>query len=334
MPFMLESLENTLQMQNIVLTCGPACESDELLLKMATVATGLRLNVAHLGGGRLELWLARLQKLRQQCRRNFLIILDLQGAKVRIGSYPTATALPAEVELFLGSSSDCSERIPVPAKSVFVQTRPGDQLFLNDRKVVLQVTGKSETSLQAKVIQNGALSSGKGLNSPDHVFELARVTAADRHALECSRSVDNVACALSFVADGQESQLFRLLAGGGRLIAKIEQRRAMQHLAEIDVAFDELWFCRGDLGAEAGFKELGRLQQQFVEAIPELSKPALIAGEVLGSMLTSPQPSRAEIVQLFDAMQSGFSGLVLSDETACGTQVAAVVDFLNYWFRN
>lgn len=319
-------------MQNIVLTCGPACGTDELLLKMATIATGLRLNVAHLGNGRLESWLVRLQKLRQQSRQNFLIILDLQGAKVRIGNYPAVASLPEQVELFLGSASACNERIPVPTKSVFVQTMPGDQLFLNDRKIILEVIGKSDASLQAKVVQNGALSSGKGLNSPDHVFELARVTEADRHAVECSRSVDNVAYAVSFVRDSEESRLFRPLVGVARLIAKIEQRVAMQHLAEIDAAFDELWFCRGDLGAEAGFKELGRLQQQFVEAIPELSKPALIAGEVLGSMLTCQQPSRAEMVQLYDSTQSGFSGLVLSDETASGTQVAAVVDFLKYWF--
>ncbi|HAE37661.1 MAG TPA: hypothetical protein DCG57_03360, partial [Candidatus Riflebacteria bacterium] len=74
-----------------VLTCGPACASDLLLKKMAQVADGFRLNVAHLVGDKLVEWMTRLQELRQQTGRDFSIVLDLQGAKVRIGSYPAVT---------------------------------------------------------------------------------------------------------------------------------------------------------------------------------------------------------------------------------------------------
>lgn len=319
-------------MDNLILTCGPACENDDLLLRMAGIATGFRLNVAHLSVEKLTVWLDRLQNLRRQSCRNFSIVLDLQGAKVRIGRYPAVTSLPEQVVLFNGAESERIDRIPVPAESVFKQTSPGDQLVLNDRKVILQVISKTDESLLAKVVQNGALSSGKGLNSPDRVFELARATENDRQAIECSRALANVAYAVSFVADGNESEIFRPLVGNSRLIAKIEQRQAMNKLAQIDAKFDELWFCRGDLGAEAGLKELGRLQQQFVAELPGLQKPALIAGEVLGSMVVNAFPSRAEIVQLYDCFEKGFSGLVLSDETACGSQVAAVIDFLEYWF--
>ena len=321
-------------MHNLVLTCGPACENNDLLLRMAAIATGFRLNVAHLSDEKLTAWLERLQNLRLESGRNFSIILDLQGAKVRIGQYPAVASLPARVELFRGEVSDSCERIPVPAASVFTQTSAGDLLILNDRRVILRVVGTSADVLRAEVIQNGPLSSGKGLNSSDRVFELARATEGDRQAIECSRSFDNVAYAVSFVADGCESEIFRALVGTSQLIAKIEQRRAMQNLAYIDEKFDELWFCRGDLGAEAGLKELGRLQQQFVAELSGLRKPALIAGEVLGSMVSSAFPSRAEIVQLYDCAQAGFSGLVLSDETACGSQVMAVVDFLEYWLRD
>jgi pyruvate kinase len=316
-----------------VLTCGPACASDLLLKKMAQVADGFRLNVAHLVGDKLSEWMTRLQELRQQTGRDFSIVLDLQGAKVRIGSYPAVTELPARVELFLGESSSRSERIPVPAASVFAQTSPGDELFLNDRKVVLRVVSKGSDYLQAEVAKNGALSSGKGINSPDRVFELARITEGDLRAIRCSKDFANVAYAVSFVADGHESSLFRPLVADARLIAKIEQRQAMLNLKCIAEQFDELWLCRGDLGAEAGLKELGHLQSLFVAAIPALQRPALIAGEVLGSMVANAFPSRAEVVQLYDAMQSGFSGLVLSDETACGAQVAAVIEFLEYWLK-
>jgi len=320
-------------MNNLVLTCGPACENDELLLRMATLATGFRLNVAHLSFEKLTAWLDRLQSLRRQSGCNFLTVLDLQGAKVRIGQYPVVASLPERVELFRGEETERIDRIPVPAESVFAQTSAGDLLVLNDRRVILRVISKTDETLQAEVIKNGALSSGKGLNSPDRVFELARATEKDRGAIECSRAFDNIVYAVSFVADGQESEIFRPLVGNRRLIAKIEQRQAMQNLAQIDKNFDEIWFCRGDLGAEAGLKELGHLQQQFVAELPGLRKPALVAGEVLGSMVANAFPSRAEIVQLYDCGQAGFSGLVLSDETACGAQVSAVIDFLEYWLK-
>lgn len=329
----LAAVRNKVYMvKKIIMTCGPACQDDSLLRHMTGIASGFRLNIAHLDSEKLNWWLARLLQLRVETGKPFSIILDLQGAKVRIGEYPAATSLPAEVELFHGRSSTVSGCIPVPASSVFLQTLVGDRLFLNDRKVIIKIIEKQEDRLGAVVEQNGPLSSGKGLNSPDRVFEMARVTEGDQQAIDSSRHIDGIAYAVSFVADGRESDLYRPLVGGAPLIAKIEQRAAFSHLAAIDSCFDEFWLCRGDLGAEAGFKELGKLQNNFIAALAGLTKPAIIAGEVLGSMVAFPQPSRAEIVQLHDAMQDGFAGLVLSDETACGKQIPAVIDFLRHFF--
>lgn len=322
-------------MKNFVLTCGPASEDDRMLQLIAGLATGLRLNIAHLTREHLAAWLDRLQRLREAVGRNFRIILDLQGAKVRIGRFPDTRALPDRVELFYGENSECIERIPVPNSSVFAQTSPGDLLLLNDRRVVVRVTDRADGILQGLVEQNGPLSSGKGLNSPDRVFEMARVTASDAAAIELSRKICDLDYAVSFVADGHEEQLFRPLIGDNhRLIAKIEQRAAFDHLKAISGRFEELWLCRGDLGSEAGLRNLGAWQQKFVAMIPTFDCPSLLAGEVLGSMVSASQPSRAEIVQLYDAMHSGFSGLVLSDETACGTQIPAVVEFLRFFFAD
>lgn len=321
-------------MHKIILTCGPASEGDSVLQMMSRVADGFRLNVAHLSIEKLERWLEKIQRIRAASLRQPSIILDLQGAKVRIGRMGAVEALPEKVTLFFGEESDSADRIPVPCESVFMKTAVGDRLLLNDRRVILRVTAAGTDFLAAKVEQNGPLSSGKGLNSPDRVFEMARVTASDHAAIEASRHIAGVAYAVSFVADGSEVDLFRPLCGGAALIAKIEQRAAFANLKGIDAVFDEFWLCRGDLGAEAGLKALGGLQRQFVTAMKQqLNKPALLAGEVLGSMTAIPQPSRAEIVQLDDALDDGFAGIVLSDETACGKQVPDVVRFLADFFH-
>lgn len=301
---------------------------------MASLADCLRLNIAHLQPERLESWLGILEQCRKNLSLRFKVVLDLQGAKVRIGKIAALEELAEKVTLICGESSDNSRRIPIPCESVFVQTKVGEKLFLNDRKVILEVSKKGEDFLEARVLQNGPLSSAKGVNSPDRVFEMARVTPADARAIEVAAGFNFVEFAVSFVADGKEAGLFRPFTGACRLTAKIEQTAALAHLGEIAANFDELWLCRGDLGAEAGLKNLGPLQQQFVREIPALKRPCLIAGEVLGSMVALPQPSRAEIVQLYDSLQSGFSGFVLSDETANGKQVAAVLKFVEQFFRH
>ena len=322
-------------LEKSVFTCGPASEDAELLAKIAGSAGGLRLNIAHLTPDALKGWLDRLIGLRVAIGRQFRIVLDLQGAKVRVGHVPAVKALPEQVELFFGEKSEQAGSIPVPNRSVFAMTSPGDRLLLNDRRIVIAITGKSEDRLQGKVEQNGPLSSGKGINSPDRVFELARVMPSDALAVEMSRHIENLDYAVSFVADGREKLLFRPLTGPDhRLIAKIEQRAAFDHLDAIAAGFDELWLCRGDLGAEVGLKSLGIMQRRFIDAMPELQRPCLLAGEVLGSMVVMAQPSRAEIVQLYDAMRDGFAGFVLSDETACGAQIPAVLSFVNDFFAD
>ncbi|MGM0601259.1 MAG: pyruvate kinase [Candidatus Rifleibacteriota bacterium] len=315
----------------LICTCGPACRDHEILKKLALICNGFRLNIAHMSRNDLKLWLNKLTELRAETNRNFSIIIDLQGAKVRIGSIPSLDLLPQKVKLFYGESSREAELIPVPEKEVFLQTRIKDRLLLNDRKVILKVVEKdlNKFILTAEVEQNGPLSSGKGLNSPDRVFMLSRITEKDKQAIMVSKKIENLFYAISFVADGNEVELFKPVIDNNKLIAKIEQCAAFKNLQNIYQKFDQLWLCRGDLGAEAGLKKLGFLQKKFIEDSVALEKRPVLAGEVLGSMVEMRQPSRAEVVQLYNAINDGFSGIVLSDETAVGENVQAVIDFLN-----
>jgi pyruvate kinase len=319
----------------IIFTCGPACDEISILKRMAHLAAGFRLNTAHLTRTGLEVWLEKLLRLRNETGKNFTIILDLQGAKVRIGKFPQCRQLPEKVELFWGKESDNCNRIPVPDQTIFNQTEPGHTLFLNDRKVIVEVVEKDSIgkNLKAEVLQNGPLSSYKGLNSARKVFHAARVTDSDQAAIELSLGIKNLSYAISFVSDGREADLFADLVKDHSLIAKIEQVVCFDYFDKIFEKFSQIWLCRGDLGTEAGLLNLGKYQELFCKAIHNKSVDAVIAGEVLGSMVKMPYPSRAEIVQLYDAINSGFSGIVLSDETACGENPEKVLDFCDFYFN-
>lgn len=320
-------------LSEFILTIGPVSEAPEHLDLLARVATRFRLNVAHLTPEKLDRLLRRIADRFTVWGKVIPVVLDLQGAKLRIGSYPSVSAPPTKVELVLALESADPAVIPVPHESVFRRTETGDLLVLNDRKVVLRVTGKpSADRMFAETLQAGELGPAKGINSPDRVFELARIAPVDHTAIEIGNPFPFVEYAVSFVGDGTEAALFRPLTGDRRLIAKIERRAAFAAMPVIDRAFDEHWLCRGDLGAEVGLRELGAMQEAFIALLPSLLRPRILAGEVLGSMTAAPHPSRSEIVHLHDIERAGFDGIVLSDETACGRHLPDVVAFLQEQF--
>ncbi|MBF0499928.1 MAG: hypothetical protein HQM09_07335 [Candidatus Riflebacteria bacterium] len=320
-------------MTEIILTIGPASSSTELIRRMNGIATRFRLNTGHLRPDQLREVLDRLAEEFTRSGKVLPVTLDLQGAKLRIGSYPSVETMPPSVELRFGAASDDPGIIAVPHERFLRETQPGDLLCLNDRRVILRVIRRSgETALHAECLQTGPLSARKGLNCPSRGYTLDAIPEGDRDSIGIGNRYPFVEYALSFVRDGSEAALFRPLTGTRRLIAKIEQPAALSALKALDDAFDEHWLCRGDLGAEADIRDLGRLQRSFIDAFPTLRKPKILAGEVLGSTVKLPFPTRSEIVHLYDCLCTGFNGFVLSDETAQGGHVPEVLSFLEHFF--
>ncbi len=316
-----------------ILTLGPASGTRDHIAALMRVGTRFRLNTSHMAAEELGKKLSELASIFRGEQATLPVVLDLQGAKVRIGRYPNVDALSGKVELRLAEASDQPSILPVPHESVFAKTGPGDILHLNDRKVILRVTRRNgPDSLEAECLRSGPLSSNKGLNCENRAYELARLSGRDLAAIQIGNAFPFVEYAVSFVFDGSEAERFRSHTGARRLIAKIERPAALEKAEAIDACFDELWLCRGDLGAEAELRDLGRLQAGFVAQFPRLRHPKILAGEVLGSMVTSSLPSRSEIVHLHDALAAGFDGIVLSDETASGSHVDDVISFLKYYF--
>ncbi|HNV71056.1 MAG TPA: pyruvate kinase, partial [Candidatus Ozemobacteraceae bacterium] len=257
------------------------------------------------------------------------VTLDLQGAKVRIGSFPYEHLTAGPVELHFGWEFRDPRVIPVPFACIFEQTAPGDELLLNDGRVRLRIQSQPEAhTLRAECVQPGKLSTSKGLNRPSCPYRLSTVSLRDQESIRIGLEFPFVDFAVSFVTSKSEAAIYRPLTGSRRLIAKIERLPALQALSELDQAYDELWLCRGDLGTEVEPYRLGELQAGFARELKRLRKPCLLAGEVLGSMLYQPVPTRSEMVHLYDALQAGFFGIVLSDETAVGPHALQVVEFL------
>jgi len=317
----------------LVFTLGPASEELTLIQSMCQVADGFRLNVAHLTLAGLQQWLNKLAVIFQDQHQVLPVILDLQGAKMRIGQYPSLNQIPEHIRLFLGDISESASDLPVPHSDLFRVLQVGDILSLNDDRLKIQVTDVATDEAKAKVLVNGEITSGKGINRVEHPVPFKEVVDRDQAAINLGLNYPFVEFACSFILDGTESILLRPFTQDRKLIAKIERPESMAFLQQIDRNFDELWLCRGDLGAQAGLKALGKLQSEFVAQFDQFSKPKLIAGQVLEYMTHFPTPTRSEVVHLYDIQKIGFDGLVLSDETAIGQYPQKVVEFLADFFH-
>ncbi len=315
---------------NLTFTLGPASESDEIILGLLQTADRFRLNASHLDAAGLRSWLKRLQTLFEQSGKTIPVIIDLQGAKMRLGRLAPLAQLPERITLTLANESDAPSALPVPHEELFKAVRLGDILTLNDAKVRIEIRGirLHEGRIDALVLTNGPVSSGKGVNRASHPIPYGKLLDRDAAMIAASKDFPFVEYAFSFVHSGHEAELLRPQVGRHRLIAKIERPEAIPNTAQIDVLFDEIWFCRGDLGAQAGLSQLGPLQDEFVSFFEKMRHPKILAGQVLEHMTHFPEPTRSEVVHLHDIRKAGFDGIVLSDETAIGKNPLVVADFL------
>lgn len=311
-----------------IVTLGPATSDEADIAALLDVAAAFRLNASHLSSDALSGWLGTIARVIGRQARSVPVYIDLQGAKMRIGDISPRDRLPDRVRLIFARAHDVPDHIPVPHVDFFSSVAPGDLITLNDARVALRVTAVSSDHCDAEVTRNGPLSPHKGLNRDTRPLPCPRLTDADRAAVEIAMRWPNTRFAFSFVHDGSEAALLRPLTGDRVIAAKIEQPQAFPHLPSIAAAFDEMWLCRGDLGAQAGLAALGPLQEAFTDTARSLGKPYFLAGQVLEHMTWFPQPTRAEVVGLHQAAREGFAGVVLSDETAVGRHPREVAAFL------
>ncbi len=316
-----------------ILTLGPATSDDDIILTLLTAADRFRLNTSHMTPAVLDNWLSNLRALYHKSGSTIPVVVDLQGPKMRIGTYPAVDMLPEKITLTNTHVSDAAYRIPVPHQRFFAAVKPGDIISLNDAKVLLAVTSVQDDNAEASVITNGSLASRKGINRKEHPISFSGLSETDREMVTVALNYPFTEFALSFVHDGTEAAHVRPHIAERRLTAKIERPETLEYLDAVNSAFDELWLCRGDLGAQAGIHNLGLLQSRFTSWMQGMQASCFLAGQVLEHMTHFPEPTRSEVVHLYDIDKQGFHGVVMSDETAIGACPLAVAAFLKRFMR-
>jgi pyruvate kinase len=306
----------------IVATLGPASEEEVIWGTMlAEGVSAFRLNTSHLSLAELDLWLERLRKFFASQDAKVPVVLDLQGSKWRLGALASQElAVGQRLELVLASALEDENTLPVPHEDFFeAACQSTTEIVLNDAKVRLRLESAGREHAKAVVTQAGPVSSGKGITFTDSDYRIESLKEKDRHILERTQNLGFVRYAISYVRDAAEMARYSSFVDSmAYLIAKLERQSAVDEAQGIAAFADELWLCRGDLGAELGMPAMAEVVHGFLGSMHNTTTPMLLAGQVLEHMGTAPAATRAEVCNLYDILARGYAGVVLSDETAIG----------------
>jgi pyruvate kinase len=306
----------------LIATLGPTSQDETTWQGMVTCGvSALRLNTSHLSLEQVVAWLERLEIFFEKPAIRLPIVLDLQGSKWRLGQFSPFELRPDQVvELVYADAAHRPDILPVPHRDFF-QAAPlsSGEIALNDAKILLALESASEETMRARVRRGGMIAPNKGITFTASAYRREALSEKDQVILNQTQSGENIRYAISYLRDGLEMAHYREVFGPQPyLIAKLERRPALEDALEIARHCEQMWLCRGDLGAELGLAAMAAAVHDFSQRIDEFSIPVVMAGQVLEHMTTQPTPTRSEVCYLYDALRSGYAGFVLSDETAVG----------------
>lgn len=330
----------------ILATVGPATNSPEMIEQLIDLGVnGLRLNFSH---GDYDERTKQIEWIRSASKKNgkpVAILQDLQGPKIRLGMLNENTAVKKGDEIILDFAAEHNGLTFPVQYNLAEKVKVGEPIYIFDGKVrttVLEIT--SETAIKLRVENDGTLMSKKGINLPDTDFGGDILTPKDLKDIEYGLTQDIDYVALSFVQSPDDIHNLRqiLVAGGSQaqIIAKIETKAAIKDdvLEEIVKATDGIMVARGDLAVEAGAEIVPIVQRRLIALCRKHGKLSIVATQMMASMVDSPEPTRAEVSDVANAVIQGADAVMLSDETANGSYpletVAAMKKVIIYTQEN
>ncbi len=312
----------------IVATLGPASDDPAVLEKMIRAGVDVvRLNFSH-GSAREHRQRAELvRSVALAAGRDVGVLGDLQGPKIRIdaftdGAIELVEGEPFVLDIAMDPQAGTPHRVGCAYKGLVEDVGSGDTLILADGLIRLLVEKVEGSEIQCVVTQGGELGSRKGINRLGGGLSAAALTEKDMADINTAAEIGLDFLAVSFPRDGEDMRRARALAkqAGGRaaLIAKIERSEAVDNLADIIEASDGVMVARGDLGVEIGEPALPGVQKTIIAQARELNRVVITATQMMESMISNPLPTRAEVLDVANAVMDGTDAVMLSAESAVG----------------
>jgi pyruvate kinase len=310
----------------IIATIGPKTENPTKLLALLHAGVDIvRVNFSHATYDQYKKIKKAIDGFNRHSERQVSLMLDLQGPRIRVGVMPEDGLIMKEGEVYKFAYSRLPYKkggiIPINNPDICLDIKKNEPLFLCNGAIELLVKEIKNKVITAKVVTGGLLSSKKGINVPYTHIKKGGMTAKDIQDVKFGLKAGMDYVALSFVQTEEDVIRLRRLLGQKskvKIISKIERGIALKNIDKIISASDVIMVARGDLGIEVPIEDLPIVQKNLVRHAHWHDKPAIIATQVMTSMIMNPHPTRAEISDIANAVFDGADMVMLSDETAVG----------------
>lgn len=321
----------------IVATLGPATSSEEILTALIRAGVDVvRLNFSH---GTHEEHAAAYTMVRAIAKRlgqPVAVMQDLQGPKIRTGSLadgaPVMLHDGATFRITTESVAGTADRVSTTYPHLPTDVKAGDRILLDDDRLELRATKIEGTDIVTTVVHGGVLREHKGINLPGIHISSPALTEKDLADLAFGVALGVDYVALSFVRAPHDVRLARAalkrLKSTTPIIAKIEKPEALDDLPGVIDAADGVMVARGDLGVELTPERVPSAQKRIIRLANARGKVVITATQMLESMTTNPEPTRAEASDVFNAILDGTDAVMLSGETAIGAYPVQTVQMM------
>ncbi len=327
----------------IIATYGPACSKIEVMEDMVRNGVDVfRFNMSH---GDHKQHIEGYQKVRQinkEHNLNIAILADLQGPKIRIGEVRDNMEVleqGREVEITNKECISTFKKLYISYHNLPKEVEPGDAILIDDGRIELKVLSTNRRDkIIAKVVTGGKISNNKGVNLPDTKTTVPALTDKDKKDLKFAIANGANWIALSFVRSPQDVLDLKNIIGKKnsymKVMAKIEKPEALKELDDIIKVSDGIMIARGDLAVEVPQERMPLIQKDIIAKCIKFAKPVVVATQMMDSMIENPNPTRAEITDVANAVIDGADAVMLSGETSTGKHPVKVIQVMEKILTN
>lgn len=332
----------------IIVTVGPKSEDYNVLKAMVLAGANMvRLNFSHASYDQYYRVQGAVEKIKEETGIDVKILFDLQGPRIRVGKLDhEISMLEGETYSFMFQKGNIDNmEVPIDDAELIQDLKIDDPIYLDSGSIELRVKELDllNGKFLAKVERGGLLLSRKGMNVPQTVLNRPILTAKDLLDIEFAKKVKPDYLAVSFVQSSKDIDELKKILGNDKIkiVPKIERAVALDDIDNIIRKSDAIMIARGDLGIEMPLEDLPIIQKNLVRHSHWHNKPAIVATQMLASMIDHYRPTRAEVSDVANAIFDGADALMLSDETAAGSFpidavkiMSKIINKTNEYFNN
>lgn len=311
----------------IVCTIGPATNSEDMLTRLIHCGMNVaRLNFSHGTHDYHKETLSRIKRVRKALDTPVAILLDTKGPEIRVKDFKNGAETLVEGEEFVLTTRQVegdAHQVSITYAGLACEVVHGNSILIDDGNIELHVLNCNDTDVVCKVVRGGRISNHKGINVPNVHLDMPFLSEQDKEDILFGIANDVDFIAASFVRNKEDVISLRKFidyhgARELRIISKIENIEGVNNFDEILEHSDGIMVARGDMGVEVSFERLPGLQKRFIRKCYQSGKMVITATQMLESMITNANPTRAEITDVANAVFDGTSAVMLSGETAMG----------------